>query len=66
MTDVIIAISETQRNDLVEKYHIAPLEKIRIIELGFDLKPFLSCAALKGRFREKLGVGHGTLLIGII
>jgi len=66
MTDVIIAISETQRNDLVEKYHIAPLEKIRIIELGFDLKPFLSCAALKGRFREKLGVGDGTLLIGII
>jgi glycosyltransferase involved in cell wall biosynthesis len=66
MTDVIIAISETQRNDLAIKYHIAPLEKIRIIELGFDLKPFLSCAALKGRFREKLGVGDETILVGII
>jgi glycosyltransferase involved in cell wall biosynthesis len=66
MTDVIIAISKTQRNDLVKKYHIAPLEKIREIELGFDLKPFLSCAALKGGFREKLGVGEETLLVGII
>jgi len=66
ITDVIIAISETQRNDLVEKYHIAPLEKIREIELGFDLEPFLSCVALRGRFREKLGVGDETILVGII
>ena len=42
------------------------MEKIRIIELGFDLKPFLSCAALKGRFRKKLGVGDKTILVGII
>lgn len=66
MTDVIIAISETQRNDLAIKYHVAPLEKIRQIELGFDLKPFLSCAALKGCFRKKLGVGDETILVGII
>ncbi len=66
MTDVIIAISKTQRNDLVEKYHIAPLEKIREIELGFDLKPFLSCTAQKGRFREMLGVGENTILVGIV
>jgi len=66
MTDVIIAISETQRNDLATKYHIAPLEKIRKIELGFDLQPFLSSGVLKGRFRKKLGVGDKTILVGII
>lgn len=65
-TDVIIAISETQRNDLAIKYLIAPLKKIRIIELGFDLKPFIYCDALRGRFREKLGVGDKTILVGII
>ncbi|MFH0997439.1 MAG: glycosyltransferase [Pseudomonadota bacterium] len=65
-TDVIIAISETQQNDLAGKYHIAPLEKIRIIELGFDLNPFLSSAVLKGRFRQMLGVGVETILVGII
>ena len=65
-TDVIIAISESQQKDLAEKYHIAPSEKIRIIELGFDLGPFLSSARLKGRFRKKLGVSDKTLLIGII
>ncbi len=66
VTDVIIAISESQQKDLAEKYHIAPSEKIRIIELGFDLGPFLSSARLKGRFRKKLGVSNKTLLIGII
>jgi GT2 family glycosyltransferase/glycosyltransferase involved in cell wall biosynthesis len=65
-TDVIIAISESQRKELAEKYHIAPLEKIRVIELGFDLSPFLSCAARKGCFRKKLGVGDETVLVGII
>jgi len=66
MTDVIVAISETQRNDLAIKYHIAPLQKIRIIELGFDLNPFLSSAVLKGRFRKMLGIGDKTIIVGII
>ena len=66
MTDVIIAISETQRRDLAIKYRIAPLKKIREIELGFDLEPFLSSGVSRGRFREKLGVGSKTILVGII
>jgi glycosyltransferase involved in cell wall biosynthesis len=65
-TDVIIAISRSQKKDLADKYRIAPSEKIRTIELGFNLEPFLSSARLKGRFRKKLGVGDKTLLIGII
>lgn len=65
-TDVIIAISGSQRKDLAEKYHIAPVGKFRTIELGFDLKPFLSCAGLKGRFRKKLGISDRALLVGIV
>jgi GT2 family glycosyltransferase/glycosyltransferase involved in cell wall biosynthesis len=65
-TDMIIAISESQQQDLAEKYHIAPSEKIRIIELGFDLEPFLSAHIFKGCFRKKLGICDTTLLIGII
>ena len=65
-TDVIIAISETQRKDLIEKYHIASPHKIRMIALGFDLSPFFSCTRLKGQFRSKLGVNEKTILIGII
>jgi GT2 family glycosyltransferase/glycogen synthase len=65
-TDVIIAISESQRKDMTEKYQIAPPDKIRTIELGFDLDPFLSSGKLKGLFRKELGVSDKTLLIGII
>lgn len=66
MTDVVIVISETQKIDLVKKYHIAPADKIQTIELGFDLKPFLTCSSLKGRFKTDLGVKNDTVLIGII
>ncbi len=66
ITDAIIAISKTQKEDLAEKYHIAPPEKIKTVELGFDLNPFLNSNALKGKFRQSLGVSEDTILIGII
>jgi GT2 family glycosyltransferase/glycosyltransferase involved in cell wall biosynthesis len=66
VTDVIIAISEIQKRELVYKYRIAPADKIKIIELGFDLSPFLSCNLLKEQFRRKIGIDDDTLLIGII
>jgi glycosyltransferase involved in cell wall biosynthesis len=65
-TDVIIAISPSQKRDLSKKYQIAPAQKIKIIELGFDLTPFLNSALLKGQFRRCLGINNDTLLIGII
>ena len=66
ITDVVIVISETQKIDLAKKYHIAPADKIRTIELGFDLRPFLTCSSLKGRFKTDLGIKNDTVLIGII
>ncbi|OGP62374.1 MAG: hypothetical protein A2V65_01825 [Deltaproteobacteria bacterium RBG_13_49_15] len=66
ISDAIVAISKTQKTDLVEKYRIAPLHKIKTIELGFDLEPFLKSASLKGRFRRSIGIDDETILIGII
>jgi GT2 family glycosyltransferase len=66
ITDVIVAISRSQKVELTEHYRIAPKEKVRTIQLGFDLDPFLSCRALKGQFRRRLGVDRTTPLIGII
>lgn len=36
----IIAISEEQQKDLVNKYKIAPKEKVQLVPLGFDLQAF--------------------------
>ncbi len=65
-TDVIVSISKTQKEDLSEKFRVAPAAKIRTISLGFDLKPFLESHALKGQFRSFIGVNDDTLLIGIV
>jgi GT2 family glycosyltransferase/glycosyltransferase involved in cell wall biosynthesis len=65
-TDMIVSISKTQKQDLSEKFRIAPAAKIRTIPLGFDLKPFLESNALKGRLRSSLGVSDDTLLVGIV
>jgi GT2 family glycosyltransferase/glycosyltransferase involved in cell wall biosynthesis len=45
ITDVIIAISESQKSELSSKYRIAPTRKFRVVPLGFDLAPFLTCKA---------------------
>ena len=65
-TDVIVSLSSTQKEELSEKFRIAPTVKIKTIPLGFDLRPFLENEALKGKFRESVGINDDTLLIGII
>jgi GT2 family glycosyltransferase/glycogen synthase len=65
-TDVIIAISDSQKKDLAEKFHIAPAKKIKTIGLGFELEPFLENSLVRGQFRGKCGISDYTLLIGIV
>lgn len=65
-THAIIAISKTQKQELSETFRIAPAWKIRQVNLGFDLSPFLSCSAARGEFRKKIGVDEDTLLIAVI
>ncbi|MCP4578450.1 MAG: glycosyltransferase [Deltaproteobacteria bacterium] len=65
-TDVIVAISRTQKMDLSGKFRIAPDHKIKIIPLGFDLSPFLQSTALKGRFRNSIGLLSRSILVGIV
>ncbi len=66
VTDVIIAISESQKRELAEKYYIAPPDKLKTIGLGFDLKPFLRGKVLRGQYRKSIGIDDDTFLIGII
>ena len=66
LTDRIIAISYTQKWELFQKYKIANPSKISLINLGFDLIPFIHSGKLKGKFRKKINVSNDTLLIGIV
>ena len=53
-TDRIIAISNTQKWELSKKYKIATPSKISLINLGFDLRPFVHADKLKGELRKKI------------
>ena len=66
LTDVVIAISESQRWELTEKYRIAPSYKITTKELGFNLEIFFNNESKRGNFRRNLGINDNRLLIGII
>ena len=63
-TDCVIAISESQKRDLVDVYGIAPAEKVSVIPLGIDLNPFLSIAERDGTLRNSLSCDSGTVLVG--
>jgi glycosyltransferase involved in cell wall biosynthesis len=67
LSDAIVAISEKQKIDLVEKYRIAPAEKVHVVPLGFDLHRFtIDRAHKRAAFRYEWQVSAETLLITIV
>ncbi len=66
VTDKIIVLSSSQKEDICDKYKIAPSSKFEIIRLGFDLQPFFECKKHKGIFRKELGIADDVPLVGIV
>ncbi len=63
----IVAISEEQKNDLTEIYKISDKEKVKIIQLGFDLQKFRENREEKRKStREKYKLDDATLAIAIV
>lgn len=63
----IVAISETQKNDLANVYKICSEEKIEIIPLGLDIDKFLENQdAKRHRFRKRFLIEEDEIAIGII
>ena len=51
-----MAVSEATANDLVERYGIAPREKVRVIRLGVP-EPQVDVAAARRAVRDEFGLG---------
>jgi len=63
----IIAISERQKSELGLIYEVAPMEKIEVIPLGFNLEPFLENQEEKRKkFRQEYMVDDDEVVISII
>jgi glycosyltransferase involved in cell wall biosynthesis len=65
ITDAIIAISQTQKLELTEKYHLVSADKVHTINLGFDLSRF-SDIRDKGTLRLTFGLDDQIPVIGIV
>ncbi len=63
LSDAIVAISERQRNDLVDRYKIAPSRKVKLIPLGLDLDRFLTIQPGQEGIRGELSIGTSDPLI---
>ena len=65
MSDRLVTVSEQVKSELVG-YGIAPADKITVVPLGFDLRPFLNCSDLRGEFRRAMALSDQHKLIGIV
>jgi GT2 family glycosyltransferase len=65
ITHAIIAISQTQKWELTEKYQLAPAGKVHVINLGFDLSRFFNVRN-KGTLRSTFELEDRTSIIGIV
>lgn len=65
-TTRLIAVSDEVRDDLVH-LNIAPLDKINVVRLGFDLSPFAEAEREEGlRLRHELGVPESSMVITLV
>jgi glycosyltransferase involved in cell wall biosynthesis len=66
-SNAIVAISETQKKELVEDFRIAPEEKFKVIPLGLDLDKFGEHQPVKRiKFRKEFNIADDEIAIGII
>jgi len=65
-TDRVITVSESVRDEIVDKLKVTNREKAVVIPLGFELDRFLNCEKSRGNFRKNYGIDGGTLVVGIV
>ena len=63
-TDCIIAISESQKKELTDTYHIAAPQKVVVIPLGLDLAPFLQVNGPEGTLHAAIHCSGSAPLVG--
>ena len=63
----IIAISDLQKNELVNEHKICKASKIHVIPLGFDLSKFWTDKEIKRKkFRTRFNISDDEIAIGIV
>jgi glycosyltransferase involved in cell wall biosynthesis len=64
-SDQVITITDSLRDDLAEKYRIAPKSQIAVMPYGLDLDPYAQVARRGGSFRAAWSIAPDAPLVGI-
>jgi glycosyltransferase involved in cell wall biosynthesis len=65
LSDRIVTISRRQRDDMVNRFRIAPAGKVVTIPLGLDLTELLSSGASTA-LRDRLGIPREDFVVGFV
>lgn len=65
-TDAIVAVSDEVRDDVADRYRVAPREKIHIVAPGIDVARFAAARACRGALRRELGIADGAPVVAWI
>lgn len=66
MTDRVVTISPAQRDDIVNRFRVAPAARTTMIPLGLDLAPLARLDAAAPQLREQLGIPARAPVIGYV
>ncbi len=66
VTDRIVVISEQQRREINEQFHVGRPQQFAVIPLGIDLETYSEWSARRGEFRQELNATDDEILIGIV
>ena len=67
LTDVIVVVSEQQKEELCRNFGIGRPEQYRVVPLGLDLRPFERASESKGKLKSSLGLSeNGENLVAIV
>jgi glycosyltransferase involved in cell wall biosynthesis len=65
-TDRIVVISEQQRREIHDEFHVGRRQQFAVIPLGLDTQVFANSQSRRQRFRDELNAGENDILIGIV
>jgi glycosyltransferase involved in cell wall biosynthesis len=67
LTDVIVVVSEQQKDELCKNFGIGRPEQYRVVPLGLDLSPFETVSENNGKLKSSLGLSeNGENLVAIV
>ena len=66
VTDRIVVVSEQQRAEINERFHVGRRTRFAVIPLGLDLSAFANWEARRPQLRHELGFNDNDILVGIV